>query len=233
MKKLLSIILALVLVLSLVSCGKKSVQTDVIDTDEIVSDGTVESDADVIDEEAEEKEDSKETENKKEENKEEVQKPQDKPEANPEEKPENKPEEKPQDTQTGNKTLGNILLDDFKSKVSAGYSVEDIGSALMLNPAIKFNGGAIPVEPGLLSGFDNYEVKGFKSAVMCAPMIGSIAFVAYVFELDGTVDANTFIANLKSNANLRWNICVTADEMVAGSVGNKVFFVMCPTSLEE
>jgi len=25
---------------------------------------------------------------------------------------------------------------------------------------------------------------------------------------------------------------VAADEMVTGSVGNKVFFVMCPTSLE-
>ena len=48
-----------------------------------------------------------------------------------------------------------------------------------------------------------------------------------------TTDASSFIANLKSNANLRWNICTTADEMVAGSVGNKVFFVMCPTEFAE
>ena len=39
--------------------------------------------------------------------------------------------------------------------------------------------------------------------------------------------------DLKANANLRWNICTTADEMVAGSVGNKVFFVMCPTEFTE
>ena len=68
---------------------------------------------------------------------------------------------------------------------------------------------------------------------MFAPMIGSIPFIGYVFELPNAGDASSFIANLQKNANLRWNICVAADEMVTGSAGNKVFFVMCPESLEE
>ena len=63
-------------------------------------------------------------------------------------------------------------------------------------------------------------------------MIGSIPFVGYVFELEDASSVDSFISTLKDNADLRWNICVAADEMVTGSVGNKVFFVMCPTSLE-
>ena len=91
----------------------------------------------------------------------------------------------------------------------------------------------MPVEEGLLSGFDNAEIKGFKKGAVFMPMIGSIAFVGYVFELESASETSAFISMLKKNANPRWNICVEADETVAGSYGNKVFFVMCPKSLEE
>ena len=91
----------------------------------------------------------------------------------------------------------------------------------------------MPVEPGLLSGFDNAEITGFKEGVMFGPAIGSIAFVGYVFELEEGTDAEAFKTTLKDNANLRWNICVAAEEMVVESEGNKVFFVMCPASFDE
>jgi len=130
-------------------------------------------------------------------------------------------------------TLGQTLLADFKAKASSGMSTQAIAEALVANPAIKFNGGAVSVEEGYLSGFDNTEIKGFKSGVMIAPMIGSIAFVGYVFELESAADAPAFRAMLEKSANLRWNICVEAEEMVSGTSGNKVFFVMCPKSLEE
>ena len=103
---------------------------------------------------------------------------------------------------------------------------------LIENSIIQFMGGAIEVEEGYLSGFDNVEIKGFKSGAMFAPMIGSIPFVGYVFELENEADVPNFIKTLEDNANLRWNICVTADEMVSGSVGNKVFFVMAPASFD-
>ena len=98
---------------------------------------------------------------------------------------------------------------------------------------LPFMAGAMEVEPGLLSGFDNAEITGFKSGAQFGPMMGSIAFIGYVFELEDGVSATDFIANLKKNANLRWNICVEAEEMVAGSSGNKVFFVMCPKTFQE
>jgi len=65
------------------------------------------------------------------------------------------------------------------------------------------------------------------------PMIGSIAFIGYVFELEDGVSASDFAANLKQNANMRWNICVEAEETVTSVAGNKVFFVMCPKQFEE
>ena len=92
---------------------------------------------------------------------------------------------------------------------------------------------AVSVEPGYLNGFDNAEIKGFKEGAMFAPMMGTLPVIGYVFVLENAADASSFVSTLKQNANLRWNICTSADEMVAGSVGNKVFFVMCPTSFEQ
>ena len=155
------------------------------------------------------------------------------PTQTPTQKPTQKPEQKPTEAPAPAKTtLGKTLLADFQAKASSGMSAQAIAEALLNNEAIQFGGMAMPVEEGLLSGFDNAEIKGFKSGAMFAPMIGSIPFVGYVFELENAGDASSFIANLKKNANLRWNICVEADEMVTGSSGNKVFFVMCPTNLE-
>jgi len=90
---------------------------------------------------------------------------------------------------------------------------------------------AMPVEGGFLMGFDNYEVYDFAEGAMFAPMIGSIPFIGYVFVLEDGADAAAFAQSLMDNANLRWNICVTAEEMVADTYGNTVFFLMCPASL--
>lgn len=238
MKKIIAIILALAVTMSLVACGGKTDFEDAKDPDELVE--TINPEEGVEDEKVEDAE--KPAEDKKEETKKpETVKPQEeekpeakpqeqKPETKPEVKPEVKPEEKPVETP---KTLGTTLLADFKAKAASGMGAQAIAEALLTNPAIKFNGGAMPVEEGYLSGFDNAEIKGFNTGVMFAPMIGSIAFVGYVFELPSAADAPAFIANLEKNANKRWNICVEADEMVTGSSGNKVFFVMCPTSLED
>ena len=91
----------------------------------------------------------------------------------------------------------------------------------------------IDVEEGYLTGFDNTEIKGFKSGVMFAPGMGTIPFVGYIFTLDDGADVDAFVSNLKSSANLRWNICTEAEQMVVEKSGNKVFFVMCPKSFEQ
>ena len=232
MKKILSLILVLATMLSFAACTKETANEEpetkpeneqIVDTEEDVQE-------EIIAEEETEKTEEKP------EDKPEVkpeQKPETKPEAKPEVKPEEKPEAKPEEKPEVSKTVGNTLLSDFKAKAGSHSSAVSLAEALLANPVIQFSGGAMAVEPGFLTGFDNAEIKGFKEGAMFAPMIGTIPFVGYVFVLEDGTNASDFISTLKSSANLRWNICTTADEMVAGSSGNKVFFVMSPKSFEE
>ena len=242
MKKILAIILSLVLAFSLVACGTKTEVNDTQNDKEVVeTNKTDDISTDVSEEKEETKEETKKEEVKKEEpkkdtaKKEESKKEETKKEEVKKEEPkkEEPKKEEPKKEDSKPTTLGTTLLADFKTKASAGMGAQEIADALITSPYIKFAGGAMPVEEGYLSGFDNTEIKGFKNGVMFAPMIGSIAFVGYVFELENASDVSAFISTLESNANKRWNICVEAEEMVTGSVGNKVFFVMCPKSLEE
>lgn len=132
-------------------------------------------------------------------------------------------------------TVATTLVAAFKDIVANGTDLTAlaIGEELAQNEVIAAASmGAMEVEAGFLSGFDNAEITGFKSGVMVAPMIGSIPFVSYVFELEEGADAEAFVKTLTDNANLRWNICVTADEMASATEGNFVFFVMAPTSFE-
>ncbi len=219
MKKLLAMLLAVSMLFALAACGEKP-------TDETPADDTVieietentENEKAPANEEAQKPAEDKKEDDKKEDV---AQKPADAPEKAPDEKPDE-----------AAKTVGNILLADFKAKAGSATSALSLAEGLIGNSIIPFMGGAMEVEPGLLSGFDNAEIKGFKEGATFMPMIGSYPFVGYVFFLEDGVNVNDFIANLKANANLRWNICVEADEMVAGNVGNKVFFVMCPKEFE-
>jgi len=232
MKKILSIILALLMVASFASCKgdtKETLKDDSEITQTNKSDGDVVSDAEA-DTKEETAQDKNTQSNQTSDKNQTQQSTQTEPAQKPSQTPEKEPDKSPSQEAT---TLGQTLLSDFKSKAASGMSISDIADSILKNPAIKFSGASMSVEPGLLSGFDNAEITGFKSGVMFAPMIGSIAFVGYVFELENASDTQAFITNLRNNANLRWNICVAADEIVTGSSGNKVFFVMCPTALEE
>lgn len=223
MKKILAILLAVTMLLSFAGCGAKPVDEAPVDGTEIEEnvDGKdeVTDKTQTEDNKPAEKEEGKKEDAKKEESAQKT-----------EEKPTEKPEEKPAETA---KTVGNILLADFKTKAGSQASVLSIAEGLIENSIIPFMGGAMEVEPGLLAGFGNTEITGFKSGATFMPMMGSIAFVGYVFELENGTNVNDFIAKLKSSADLRWNVCVEAEEMVTGSVGNKVFFVMCPKAFEE
>ena len=139
-------------------------------------------------------------------------------------------------TETENgETLGTTLLKEFQNIMAAeeAPTAYAVAEKLIAHESILFMGGAIEVEPGLLSGFDNYEVTGFEEGAMFAPMMGSIPFVGYVFKLAEDVDANAFAADLITNANPRWQICVEAEETQADTFENYVFFLMSPTTLEE
>lgn len=244
MKKILAIIMSLILVLSFASCSDKADETKETNSKEPVTSVGVNdetdqsSDADTTSSEA--VDDKNTAQDEKNPQKAENTQTTQKPETNAESKPENndgqstEPNKEPVKPEAeAPKTVGNILLADFKAKASSS-DVLSLAEALAANPVMSdIMAGAMEVEPGYLTGFDNNEITGFKSGAVFMPMIGTIPFVGYVFELENGADVSAFISNLKSSANLRWNICTTADEMVSGSVGNKVFFVMCPASFEQ
>lgn len=224
MKKLLALILILAMAVSFVSCGKKNVATDF--EEELNQDSTSET-VDVTDDTDTDEEDELKTETETIPAEKPQEKPQSKPEAKPETKPENTtpPAEQPQ-------TLGGILKADFISKASSHSSALSLAEALVANSSIQFSGMATEVEEGYLTGFSDKEIKGFSQGAMFAPMIGTIPFVGYVFILENEADVSSFTAELKKQANLRWNLCTEAEEMITASQGNKVFFVMCPKSME-
>lgn len=132
-------------------------------------------------------------------------------------------------------SLGTILAADFVTQVTANENATalEIAEAVLTNEKIAFAGATMEVEPGLLNGFGNAEITGFSEGAMFGPMIGTIPFIGYIFTLEDGTDVEAFKDNLKTNGDLRWNICTEADEMVVESAGNKVFFVMCPSSLQE
>lgn len=138
-----------------------------------------------------------------------------------------------EDEATEGETLGAKLAGIFKANVADAESAEALAGKIVEEAALPFSPMVMPMEEGFLSGFDNTEIKGFTACAAFAPMIGSIPFIGYIFELPEDADVEAFKTTLSESANLRWNICVTADEMVVESEGNTVFFVMCPASVEE
>ena len=128
-------------------------------------------------------------------------------------------------------TVGEFIYQDFVEN-SEG-SAQEVADRLIQNEILPFEAVTMPVEPGFLTGFDNAEITGFSEGVMFAPMMGTIPFVGYVFVLEDGADVTGFVENLGDNANLRWNICTEAEEMVVEAEGNTVLFLMCPKNFEE
>ena len=86
----------------------------------------------------------------------------------------------------------------------------------------------VPLEE-VYMGFDE-EIKGFDKATVLTPMISSIAFICYVFEVSEDIDG--FAKNVEEKANPSWNICVTADDKLVDTNNGFVLVVMAPTSFE-
>lgn len=122
--------------------------------------------------------------------------------------------------------FGDIVSD------SNSHTTADIAETLAANEIFPFNTATLEMSEGWINGFTE-EITGFKSATFFGPMIGTIPFVGYVFELDKNADTEAFINNLNEKSNLAWNVCTVADEKLGGSEGNFVFFVMAPASFEE
>ena len=131
-------------------------------------------------------------------------------------------------------TVGANFWNAFENMMIDGMytTTEEIANALANAGLVPISLGAMAVEPGLLSGFDNYEIGGFTSGAVFMPMIGSIPFVGYILEVEEGIDVVNYVNDLQANANPSWNVCVTADQVVVGAYNNTVFFLMCPATAE-
>lgn len=132
-------------------------------------------------------------------------------------------------------TMGANIWDLFQAKMKENPDMtpEALANALIEDSdVIPYTpmAGVMAVEPGVLPGFENYEVTGFEQGTVFMPMISVIPFIGYVFTLEEGTDVSAFISELKDNCNLRWNISTQAEQVVAGAYGNTVLFVMCPES---
>ncbi len=130
-----------------------------------------------------------------------------------------------------NSTVGEHLVYDFKNNVD--MSVSEIADLLISNEILSFVGIAIPVEEGYLAGFDNFDIKGFEEGVMFGPTINTIPFIGYIFELEKDTDVEQFMQDIRNNANLRWNICTEAEQLIVENKGDKVIVIMGPEKFEE
>ena len=196
MKKLISLLMALIMMFTMVACAADNAETP--ETEDTNTEDTTEVEDETV-----------------------------------EDTTEDTTEEDTTDAETTDATLGQTLQMDFQNTVAENpdMTAQEIADDLITNPAILFAPATMPVEEGFLSGFTS-EITGFEEAVMFAPMIGSIPFVGYVFTLGADADVDAFIDTLEANADMRWNICVEAEEMVVDHVENTVFFLMCPTTLD-
>ena len=126
-------------------------------------------------------------------------------------------------------TIASQLVTEFKKEIAKSKDIKEVADKISESNIIVPTTVVTEItEDDYLAGF-NEEIKGFKKAVSIAPMIGTIPFVAYIFEVDNPEE---FTSNLKEQANLRWNICTEADEMQTTIVDNYVFFVMSPSNFE-
>lgn len=93
---------------------------------------------------------------------------------------------------------------------------------------------AYTVTEGTLAGFGDFEaetkIEGFQDGAVFTPLMTPNTFIGYVFRPRDGVDRDAFIAMLRENANLNWNVCVSADLIITETEGDLVLFMMCSES---
>lgn len=126
-------------------------------------------------------------------------------------------------------TVAKQLLDAFCLEIQSNTDIEAVVNKLLEEDCIsQISTATMNVEPGYMAGFDE-EITMFNKGVAFGPVIGTIPFVGYVFETD---TPDELVATLNEKANLNWNICTSADEMLVTTVDNYVFVVMAPYSFD-
>ncbi|MDD3400527.1 MAG: hypothetical protein PHT58_02675 [Eubacteriales bacterium] len=77
------------------------------------------------------------------------------------------------------------------------------------------------------------SVAGIREAVYAEPMMSSIAFSAILIQLEDGADVEKFKADVVEKVNERKWICVGADKIMANNSGSLVMFVMSDAMLAD
>lgn len=127
-------------------------------------------------------------------------------------------------------SVAGILTSQFKKEIKESDNLFEVAKKISENEIIETSVDVVELkEKDYIAGFDK-EIKGYDKAYVIRPIIGSIPFIAYIFEVE---DAKEFEKELNDYANLRWNVCTQADKKSSAVVDNYVFFVMAPETFEE
>lgn len=126
-------------------------------------------------------------------------------------------------------TVAGKLAYNFKNEIKKENDIKKVATTLSNDEVIKTKVEVFDIKDGdYISGFET-QIEGFKNAVGVRPIIGTIPFIMYIFEVE---NASDFAKNLENNAQLNWNICTEADEMKTAISGDYVFFVMSPSEFQ-
>lgn len=142
----------------------------------------------------------------------------------------NTEEEKDKNQKTEEKSIAKNLAQQFQDEMKGETDIKKVADQIAKNESLKIQIEVSTIgEEDYVSGFQT-EIKDFDKAVVMRPMIGTIPFIAYIFE---TKNPKEFAETLKANADLRWNICTEADDMEVSIVDNYVFFIMSPENFDQ
>lgn len=83
-----------------------------------------------------------------------------------------------------------------------------------------------------LTGF-NAVPTGYSEAYYYQPSMMGQAFIGYIFRVADGTNVETFKASLKENCFPRWNWCTEANTVVCESYGNLVYFTMMVVATED
>lgn len=133
-------------------------------------------------------------------------------------KPESKPETAPApDPAPGSGTGSELSLQEIIDKM-VEVSGFDGGAFYESYPVTKD-------DAPFVTGYGDFSAD-FVEALGYGPLIGSIPFASVIFRLDDGADAQAFADDIEDNANPAKWICVCADSVQTAVSGNTVFFIM-------
>lgn len=130
-------------------------------------------------------------------------------------------------------TVGHQLANQFVEIAGKdGATTNSIATELAKSMGEELGMEATDVEEGYLPGFTE-DIKGFKSATEFGPVVSTIPFVGYVFEVESDDEVQQFIDTIDAVHNTRWNVCTEADEVTVTNSGKFVLYVMAPYTFDE